>query len=65
MRSALLLIAQLYRPEKEARPLTKQERLRLRQIQSQPILEKLRHYLLEIQTGYCRRSQRGGRFVTP
>jgi Transposase IS66 family len=47
---ALLLIARLYRVEKEARPLTAEDRLRLRQLQSQPILEKLRNYLLEIQT---------------
>jgi hypothetical protein len=49
MGPALLLIAQLYRVEKQARSLGSGERLRLRQLQSQPILEKLRNYLLEIQ----------------
>jgi transposase len=49
MGPALLLIAQLYRVEKQARPLTAEDRLRLRQLQSQPILDKLRNYLLEIQ----------------
>jgi len=45
---ALLLIAQLYRVENQARSLGLAERLRLRQLQSQPILEKLRNYWLEI-----------------
>src|SRR5215813_3394529 len=49
MGPALLLIAQLYRVEKPARSLGSGERLRLRQLQSQPILENLHNYLLEIQ----------------
>jgi hypothetical protein len=49
MGPVLLLIAQLYRVEKQARPLASGERLGLRQLKSQPILEKLRNYLLEIQ----------------
>jgi hypothetical protein len=49
MGPALLLIAQLYRVEKQARLLTVEDRLRLRQIHARPILDKLRHYLLEIQ----------------
>jgi hypothetical protein len=39
----------LYRVEKQARQLTAQERLRLRQIYARPILDKLHQYLLEIQ----------------
>src|SRR5260370_538732 len=49
MGPALLLIAQLYRVEKQARSLGSEERLRLRQLQSQPILEQLRNYLLDVQ----------------
>lgn len=48
MGPALLLIAQLYRVEKRARPLAAEQRLRLRQLQSRPILDKLHAYLLEI-----------------
>jgi transposase len=59
MGPALLLIAQLYRMEKEARPLTPEDRLRLRQLQSQPILEKLRNYLLEIQAEVLPKSPEG------
>ena len=59
MGRALLLIAQLYRLEKEARPLTAEDRLRLRQLQSQPILEKLRNYLLEIQVEVLPKSPEG------
>jgi transposase len=59
MGPALLLIAQLYRMEKEARPLTQEDRLRLRQLQSQPILEKLRNYLLEIQAEVLPKSPEG------
>src|SRR6266852_6390384 len=59
MGPALLLIAQLYRVEKEARPLTAGDRLRLRQLQSQPILEKLRNYLLEIQGEVLPKSPEG------
>src|SRR5438445_6878510 len=49
MGPALLLIAQLYRVEKRARPLTAEDRLRLRQLQSRPLLDKLHNYLLEVQ----------------
>src|SRR5579859_1418692 len=56
---ALLLIAQLYRVEKEARSLMAEERIRLRQLQSQPILEKLRNYLLEIQVEVLPKSPEG------
>src|SRR5712691_7469664 len=49
MGPALLLIAQLYRVEKRARPLTAEDRLRLRQRDSRPILDKLHNYLEEIQ----------------
>lgn len=59
MGPALLLIAQLYRVEKEARPLTAEDRLRLRQRQSQPILDKLRNYLLEIQAEVLPKSPAG------
>jgi transposase len=59
MGPALLLIAQLYRVEKEARSLTADDRLRLRQLQSQPILEKLRNYLSEIQAEVLPKSPEG------
>ena len=59
MGPALLLIAQLYRMEKQARPLTAEDRLRLRQLQSQPILAKLRGYLLEIQAEVLPKSPEG------
>ena len=59
MGPALLLIAQLYRVEKQARSLTAEDRLRLRQLQSQPILEKLRDYLLEIQAEVLPKSPAG------
>jgi hypothetical protein len=59
MGPALLLIAQLYRTEKHARGLPAEERLRLRQLQSQPILKKLQDYLLEIQTEVLPKSPEG------
>jgi transposase len=59
MGPALLLIAQLYRVEKQARPLSSKDRLGLRQLQSQPILEKLRNYLLEIQAEVLPKSPEG------
>ena len=59
MGPALLLIAQLYRVEKQARSLGWGERLGLRQLQSQPILEKLRNYLLEIQVEVLPKSPEG------
>jgi transposase len=49
MGPALLLVAQLYRVEQQARPITPEDRLQLRQRQSRPILDKLRDYLREIQ----------------
>jgi transposase len=59
MGPALLLIAQLYRVEKQARQLTAQDRLRLRQIHTRPILEKLHQYLLEIQAEVLPKSPEG------
>ena len=43
----------------QARPLTAEDRLRLRHLQSQPILEKLRNYLLEIQVEVLPKSPEG------
>src|SRR6202790_3008020 len=62
MGPALLLIAQLYRVEKKARPLTAEDRLRLRQIKSRPTLDKLRNYLFELQAKVLPKSP-GGRAV--
>ena len=59
MGPALLLIAQLYRVERRARPLEPEDRLRLRQLQSEPILEKLHNYLLEIQAETLPKSPEG------
>jgi len=59
MGPTLLLIAQLYCVEKQARSLESEERLRLRQLQSQPILEKLHNYLLEIQGEVLPKSPEG------
>lgn len=59
MGPVLLLIAQLYRVEKHARGLAPQERLRLRRLQSQLILEKLQKYLLEMQTEVLPKSPEG------
>ena len=59
MGPALLLISQLYRVEKEARPLTAEDRLGVRQLQSQPILEKLHNYLSEIQAEVLPKSPEG------
>jgi hypothetical protein len=59
MGPALLLIAQLYRVEKEARPLAAEDRLRLRQLQARPILDKLQQYLLEIQIEVLPKSPEG------
>jgi transposase len=59
MGPALLLIAQLYRVEQQARPLASEDRLRLRQMQSKPVLDKLRDYLLEIQTEVLPKSPAG------
>jgi transposase len=59
MGPALLLIAQLYRVEKQARGWTPEDRLRLRQLQSRPILDKLHDYLLEIQVEVLPKSSEG------
>lgn len=59
MGPALLLIAQLYRVEKHARGLASEDRLRLRQLQSRPILDQLRDYLLEIQAEVLPKSPEG------
>ena len=59
MGPALLLIAQLYRVEEQARPLAPGGRLGVRQLQSRPILDKLRNYLLEIQTEVLPKSPEG------
>src|SRR4051812_36707234 len=59
MGPALLLMAQLYRVEKQARQLTAQERLRLRQIYARPILDKLHQYLLEIRAEVLPKSPEG------
>jgi transposase len=59
MGPALLLIAQLYRVENHARSLGSAERLGLRQLQSQPILEKLRNYMLELQGEVLPKSPQG------
>lgn len=59
MGPALLLIAQLYRVEKEAHGVTAKERLRLRELQSMPILTKLRDYLVEIQAEILPKSPEG------
>jgi len=62
MGPALLLIAQLYKVEDRARRLSAGERLRLRQLESRPIPDKLRNYLLEIQIEVLPKSP-GGRAV--
>ena len=59
MGPALLLIAQLYRVEKQARRLTPEDRLERRQLQSQPILDKLHHYLLDIHAEVLPKSPAG------
>lgn len=59
MGPGLLLIAQLYRVEEEARPLTSEDRLQLRQLKSRPILDKLHQYLLEIEGEVLPKSPEG------
>jgi len=59
MGPALLLIAQLYRVEKQARGWTAEDRLRLRQLESRPILDKLHDYLLEVQVEVLPKSPEG------
>jgi transposase len=55
----LLLINHLYRVEKHARPLAAEDRLRLRQLQSRSILDKLRNYLEEIRVEVLPKSPEG------
>lgn len=59
MGPALLLIAQLYRVEEQARGWSAEERLALRQRDSRPVLEKLHGYLLEIQIEVLPKSPEG------
>lgn len=59
MGPALLLIAQLYRVEDQARSLTAAERLALRWSEARPILDKLRGYLLEIEAEVLPKSPEG------
>src|SRR6266404_445398 len=59
MGPALLLIARLYRVEEQLRPLAPVGRLGVRQLQSRPILDKLRDFLLEIQTEVLPKSPEG------
>jgi transposase len=59
MGPALLLIAQLYRVEEKARPLIAEDRLRVRQLESRPVLDKLHGYLLEIQAEALPKSPEG------
>jgi len=59
MGPALLLIAQLYRVEDRARPMTPEDRVSLRQLESRPILDKLHEYLLEIQAEVLPKSPEG------
>ena len=56
---ALLLIAQLYRIEHYARPLSSQQRLGVRQLQSRTILDKLHQYLRELQAEVLPKSPAG------
>lgn len=59
MGPALLLIAQLYQVEERGRSFTAEERLFLRRRESLPILDKLHHYLLEIQAEVLPKSPEG------
>src|SRR3981189_1670928 len=53
------MIAQLYRVEEKARPLMVEDRLRLRQLESRSVLDKLHGYLLEIQAEVLPKSPEG------
>jgi transposase len=55
----LLLIAQLYRVEQQAREWSAADRLRLRQLEARPILDKLHNYLEEIQAEILPKSPAG------
>jgi len=59
MGPALLLIAQLYRVEKQARGWSAEARLELRQREARPILDKLHGYLVEIQAEVLPKSPEG------
>lgn len=59
MGPALLLIAQLYRMEKQGRGLRPPERLELRKLEARPILDKLHQYLLDIQLEVLPKSPEG------
>jgi transposase len=59
MGPALLLIAQLYRVEKQGQGLAPEDRLRLRQLEARPVLDKLHQYLLEIQLEMLPKSPEG------
>jgi transposase len=59
MGPALLLIAQLYRVEEQARGMAAEERLRLRQTTSTAILDKLHDYLGEIEAEVLPKSPAG------
>ena len=55
----MFLIAQLYQVEERAQPLRVEERRCLRQMESVPILDKLHHYLREIQPEVLPKSPEG------
>ncbi len=59
MGPALLLMAQLYRVEKQARTLAAEDRLQLRGLRARPILDKLYQYLLEIEAEVLQKSPEG------
>jgi transposase len=59
MGPALLLIAQLYRVEKQARGLAPRARFEMRKLEACPILHKLHQYLLDIQVEVLPKSPAG------
>jgi transposase len=59
MGPALLLIAQLYRVEKQARGLAPAHRFEMRKLEARPILNKLHQYLLDIQLEILPKSPEG------
>jgi transposase len=59
MGPALLLIAQLYRVEKQARGLAPRARFEMRKLEARPILLKLHQYLLDIQVEVLPKSPAG------
>jgi transposase len=66
MGPALLLIAQLYRVEEKARPLIAEDRLRVRQLESRPVLEtNCTGTYWKSRRRCCRRARRGVPFATP